>query len=157
MKDTKNLSNEQKEQLSKWLAQGLSLSDVQKQIEAEWDMRVTYMELRFWLDDLELEVAERRDAPGSDQVQPDSEKAPSTKEDALAPTGEVELQVDSLVRPGALVSGSVSFSDGQKAQWQLDQLGRLALNPDQAGYQPSSEDIAAFQAQLQDKLSKRGF
>jgi hypothetical protein len=56
-----------------------------------------------------------------------------------------------------VVSGSVVFSDGVKATWALDQLGRLALDPGQSGYQPSAEDVDAFQQELSTQLQKQGF
>ncbi len=40
------------------------------------------------------------------------------------------LGVDTVARPGAMVSGSVTFSDGQKGHWYLDQMGRLGVAPE---------------------------
>ena len=38
-------------------------------------------------------------------------------------TGNVTVSVDELTRPGSMVSGSVVFSDGEKALWMIDELG----------------------------------
>ena len=60
------------------------------------------------------------------------------------------------MKPGAIVSGTVKFSDGVNSNWSVDQLGRLALNPSQEGYQPSAEDLQIFQKELQSALQKHG-
>ena len=70
--------------------------------------------------------------------------------------GGVSLTVDQLARPGALVSGKVTFSDGKKAEWHLDQFGRLGFVPAQQGYRPSPQDLQEFQLSLQDELQRLG-
>ena len=60
------------------------------------------------------------------------------------------------MRPGALVSGSVVFSDGVTATWMLDQQGRLGIDPSQPGYRPSDADNEAFVQTLQAEIEKRG-
>ena len=55
-----------------------------------------------------------------------------------------------------MASGQVTFSDGKSAGWSLDQMGRLGLSSDEAGYKPSQEDVMEFQVQLQKKLSGPG-
>jgi hypothetical protein len=67
------------------------------------------------------------------------------------------LTVDTVTKPGTLVSGSVTFTDGQKASWYLDQMGRLGLAPQQQGYRPSPEDLEDFQFELQKELQKLGY
>jgi hypothetical protein len=57
--------------------------------------------------------------------------------------------MDTITKPHALVSGKVTFSDGETAEWMLDQTGRLGLNPGKAGYRPSQADVVAFQDELQ--------
>jgi hypothetical protein len=74
----------------------------------------------------------------------------------LGGTGKVSVAVDTVTRPGALVSGNVTFSDGQSAVWYLDQMGRLGLGPKQAGYKPSAADLQTFQQTLETELSKLG-
>lgn len=49
-----NLTDAQKQQISTWLEQGLKVADVQKKISAELGVSMTYMEVRFLLDDLRL-------------------------------------------------------------------------------------------------------
>jgi hypothetical protein len=69
----------------------------------------------------------------------------------------VKVEVDRLMKPGALVSGSVTFSDGVKAQWSLDQAGRLGLAGVKPGYRPSQTDVQEFQLALQKELAKQGY
>ena len=69
----------------------------------------------------------------------------------------MKVTVDAVTRPGAMVSGKVTFSDGQKATWYLDEMGRLGLVPAQQGYKPSPEDVQAFQRTLQAEMQKLGY
>jgi hypothetical protein len=71
--------------------------------------------------------------------------------------GKVTLSVDQLTRPGAVVSGKVTFSDGNTAAWQIDQSGRLGLVPPRPGYQPPASDVQPFQMALEAELSKLGY
>lgn len=71
--------------------------------------------------------------------------------------GRVAVSVDEITRPGSLVSGKVTFSDGQAADWQMDQYGRLAVMPKQQGYKPSPGDVREFQAELEAQISRLGY
>lgn len=115
-------------------------------MESEFEIRMTYMDLRFMVDDLDLEI--QSEAPKFD--------------DPVAPAvpggegGGVSVTLDKVSRPDALVSGQVTFSDGQSAQWHLDQMGRLAMNPKQPGYKPSDADLQQFQEKLREAVEKSG-
>ena len=67
------------------------------------------------------------------------------------------MSVDQITRPGAIVSGKVTFSDGQTADWYLDQTGRLGVVPKQQGYKPSPADVQDFQIALQQEVAKLGY
>lgn len=108
------------------------------------------MDLRFLVDDLGLEI--KASAPKFDDPKPTQPLGTSPSSD-----GGVSVTLDKLSRPDALVSGQVTFSDGVRAQWHLDQLGRLSLDAAQAGYKPSSEDLQAFQTELRKAVEKSGF
>ena len=93
---------------------------------------------------------------------PAEEKTLATKpvpaEEAAAPFGgKVAVTVDQITRPGAIVSGKVTFSDGQNADWYLDQAGRLGVVPKQTGYKPSAADVQDFQLALQQEVAKLGY
>ncbi len=141
------MSEEQKAVLTNWIKEGLSLSDIQKRLESEFEIRLTYMDVRFLVDDLDLEL--QSEGPQFDE--PKVESAP-----VGGPPGTVSVSLDKVSRPDALVSGQVTFSDGMSAQWHLDQMGRLSLNPKDAEYRPSQEDLQAFQTELSEAVKKAG-
>lgn len=103
------------------------------------------MDTRFLILDLKIELIEEA-------------KVVPKEEEKLAPvaTGFVSTTMDTLTLPGALVSGKVTFSDGETAIWMLDQTGRPGLDPDTPGYRPAQEDILEFQKQLRDLIQKSG-
>ncbi len=153
-----NLNAEQKSLLASWVAEGLGLAEVQRRLESEFGLRMTYMDVRFLIDDLEIELPEPpKPAP---TLEPDP--APAGLEGGLGgpdsprPDGGVSVDVDRIARPGALVSGSVNFSDGTQARWILDQTGRLALDGVSPDYRPSEEDMIGFQRELQKAMQKMG-
>jgi hypothetical protein len=138
-------------------------------LDSELGLRVTYMEVRLLVDDLKLTpkdiekpktpqsaLAASSPAPGPAPVPGKPAAAgPADQEPPAAGAG-VSVSVDHLARPGAVVSGKVTFSDGNRAEWYLDQAGRLGLVPQQAGYRPPAGDVQQFQAALEAELSKMG-
>ncbi len=148
-----NLDETQKSRVAQWVGEGLQLGEIQKKLAEDLGIRLTYMEVRFLLDDLSLKPRDK-EVPEAPQVAPATDTAePGALEDHA---GGVSVSVDQVTRPGALVSGKVTFSDGAQADWSLDQFGRLALAPKQQGYKPSQPDVMAFQTQLQNALAKLG-
>jgi hypothetical protein len=158
------LTEEQKQQVVRWIADGAKLADVQRRLADEFDVRLTYMETRFLIDDLHVTP---KDAPAPAAAPtlagPVAPAAAGTATEVLPPDspgskpGRVAMKVDEITRPGAVVSGQVTFSDGGKALWYLDQMGRLGMQPDQPGYRPPEADIAEFQVALDQELAKLGF
>jgi hypothetical protein len=142
------LTDDQKQALTRWAAEGASMADLQRRLQEEFNIGITYMDTRFLVLDLGLKLKE--DEPKIDEKPEEAVEAP-------VPTGKVTVTIDELVLPGALVSGRVSFSDGQGGTWLIDQSGRPGLDPDTLGYRPSQEDIAEFQVQLRGLLEKRGY
>lgn len=152
--------------VSRWVGEGLKLADIQKRIASEFNLSLTYMEVRFLVDDLKLvpKDPEPPKTPPADKLAapdaPAHAAAPSPTPQAtpLAPVpGGVTVDVDAVTRPGAIVSGKVTFSDGKTASWYLDQLGRLGVVPAEPGYKPPAEDLQSFQAALEQQLAKLGF
>lgn len=151
------LDDLQKESVRTWVGEGLGLSDLQKKITEEFGVAMTYMDVRFLVLDMGLDIQDQ--ASGFTQVKEVAmDEPPGGGPSAMnSGTGEVSVDVDRVVKPGSVVSGTVTFSDGVHATWMLDQLGRLALDAGQPDYSPAPEDIQAFQEQLRNVLSKRGF
>ena len=159
------LTEQQKQDVRQWLAEGASLSDVQKRLREEHQVAMTYMDVRLMVLELGAAVKDKpepkpvapapADAAGdADEPLPDGEMESA----ADAPAGGVHVTADRVVQAGALASGTVTFSDGVTAKWMLDQMGRLGLSSvSQPGYRPSPEDVQAFQTELQNKLASRGY
>jgi hypothetical protein len=142
------VSEAQKHKISEWVASGVSISQIQQSLAEEFDLKLTYMDTRFLIDDLDLELAEQR------PVQPTVEVVP---EPAFGESGSVSVDLDRITQPGAVASGSVVFSDGRKSAWALDQQGRLMLDAASEGYRPSKEDLEIFQQELGRVLEQGGF
>lgn len=139
------LSPDQVASLKQRAAEGASMSDLQRHLKEDFGHTLTYMDTRFLILDLGIELIEET-------------KAEDKKEEVKpVPTGVVNVTMDTLTLPGAMVSGKVTFSDGETAIWMLDQTGRPGLDPDTPGYRPSQEDIMEFQVQLRGLLQKSGY
>ena len=155
------LSLDQKREIAHWIADGMGLSDVQKRINQDFGVVMTYMDVRFLVDDLDLTLVDKEvekpkepspegtegDDPDSNSLDPNATEAPSG----------VSVEVDPVTPPGAMAGGSVTFSDGQHKKWTLDQFGRLGLSGGDEGYKPSDEDVMEFQKQLDSALRGKGF
>lgn len=149
-------TDEQTSAVVDWLGQGRSLSDIQQALKVDYNLTLTYMELRFMVDDLEIPL-NGDEAQASDATSEEASETVLEPEPVLEQSG-VQIDVDALVLPGALVSGSVTFSDGESLKWQLAATGQLGLIPgDNPDYRPSPEDIQSFQDQLEDVLRSKGY
>jgi hypothetical protein len=140
------LSPEQTAALKQWAAEGATMSDLQRHLKDDFGFTLTYMDTRFLILDLGIELVQEK----KEEPVPEEKPAP-------VPTGEVTVTMDTLTLPGALVSGKVTFSDGEHAIWMLDQNGRPGLDPDTPGYRPTQEDITEFQIQLRSLIQKSGY
>jgi len=155
-----SLSPVQLDAVREWITAGESLSSVQQRLDAEFGLKLTFMDVRFLVDDLDLTLSDSDSATSgasseSPTKPPDGEAI--LEPDEVSQPGSVSVGVDAITRPGAIISGSVTFTDGQSAEWQLDQMGRIGLIPRTEGYQPSQEDLAEFQSALEEELRKKGF
>ena len=189
-----SLTPEQKQAVAAWVAAGDNLSAVQKKLAEQFEVSMTYRDVRFLVDDLNLSLKDPApkvdasdvtkatapvgggvppprsagnpapnagmapDGAEADELPP--EDLPEDADDYPAPptgAGQVTVDLDRLVRPGFMVSGSVTFSDGVSGKWALDQMGRLMLETPQKGYQPSPTDVQAFQSELQAQLQRQGY
>jgi len=168
-----NLDDAQRSKVGEWVGQGLKLSEIQGRIATELGVKMTYMDVRLLVDDLKLtpkdaETAQPMSAmletaPAVPPPEPrQSSKMPPAATAASEPASpglasSVSVQVDQLARSGAVVSGKVTFSDGNMAEWYFDQMGRLGLVPQKPGYRPPQSDLQQFQSLLDRELSKMGF
>jgi hypothetical protein len=150
------LDEAQRHAVAKWIADGAKLSEIQNRLAAEFGLKLTYMEARFLVDDLKLTP---KDPEPPKVVAPPATTSP-LEANPVPPApagGKVTVSVDQITKPGAMVSGKVAFSDGQLADWYLDQTGRLGVVPKQTGYKPSAADVQDFQLALQQEVAKLGY
>ena len=150
-----DLTDEQKSVVSQWVSEGESIAKIQNLLKEHFDLGLTYMDVRFLVDDLGVIYKD------SNESLEDEDNAVSKTEDSTEensdPAG-VTVDVDAVIRPGSLVSGNVRFSDGNVLGWQLTSTGQLGLIPgDDPEYRPSNEDLQSFQTQLQELLKEKGF
>jgi len=199
------LTPEQKQAVASWVAAGDNLSTVQKKLADELKISLTYRDVRFLVDDLNLELkdaAPKVDAsdvtkaattPSGAATPPPRAAAPEKKgffdkakeklglakeaeaagpaeeEEELAEedfdelpaagAGNVKVSVDNVTLiPGALASGTVTFSDGVTGKWLVDQYGRPGFTEiSTPGYRPAPGDAQAFMRELSLALQKKGF
>ena len=157
------LTDEQKQAVAAWIEEGAKPADVQGRLEKEFDIRITYMEVRFLIDDLKV-MPKDPPAPPPEPPKPAEaeaaaapEPSPFDEPDLLPGGGKVAVKVDEIMRPGAMVSGRATFSDGKTSEWYLDQYGRLGMVPGEPGYRPPQADMVEFQAALEKELVKLGY
>jgi hypothetical protein len=164
------LTPEQKKSVSEWVAAGDNLYAVQKKLADQFKVSMTYMDVRFLVDDLNLELkdpAPKADASDVSKTAPqkpaaagpagpmDAAKAGARGDaDALddepAPAGGVSVTVDKVsLHPGAMASGTVTFPDGVTGRWIVDLQGRPGITEvSKPGYRPSPVDAQAFMQEL---------
>lgn len=181
-----SLSDVQKQAVASWVAAGDNLSIVQKRLREEFKVSLTYMEVRFLVDDLDLKLKDPAPKASADLSKPLPPKAPEATLDDGEPAADAELPPEegvpadeafpedaeavpaggnvtvavdkvSLI-PGAVASGTVTFSDGVTGKWIVDHYGRPGFTEvSQPGYRPSPADGQAFMQQLSQALSRQGF
>ncbi len=156
------LSDAQKVAVTQWIQEGRSLADVQRSLREDFEISITYMDVRFLVDDLDIAVVEEEsEASEAPEVEAGKDATTEPAEAELVDeggNGAVTVDVDAIPRPGSLVNGTVVFSDGVSLGWQLSAAGQLGLIPgDDPEYRPNPEDVQSFQSQLEEVLRKKGF
>jgi hypothetical protein len=162
------LTPEQKATVAEWVGAGDNLSTVQKKITEQFKISMTYMDVRFLVDDLNLQLKDAKpkaDAADVSKAAPPppekkgfldkakeklglGEAEPTEEEEASA--GGIRVTVDKVtLNPNAMASGTVTFSDGVTGKWIVDHQGRPGLmEVSQPGYRPSPADAQAFMQEL---------
>ena len=169
------LTEEQLKSVAAWFAAGSSLDEIQKRLVAEFDVHLTYFDLRMLVAELPQpkesdNVDESSESSSSSDVGDTSEASDSSTSSQSSTSSDlgdacedepqaanVTVTVDALMIPGTMASGDVTFSDGVNGKWYLDQMGRLGLGGDlPQGYRPSPADAALFQSRLMEALRAKG-
>ncbi|MEO6874093.1 MAG: hypothetical protein ABI222_04660 [Opitutaceae bacterium] len=175
-----SLTPEQTQAVSSWVAAGDNLSAIQKKLIEQFKVTLTYRDVRFLVDDLNLalkDAAPKVDASDVTKTQPsaaepappsgatgdalagEDEAFPASPDDVPAGASNVSVSVDKVtLTPGAIASGDVTFSDGVTANWIVDNQGRPGFTKvSKPGYRPTPADGQAFMQELSAALQKRGF
>jgi hypothetical protein len=164
-----NLTDTQQAEVRAWLERGLKLNEVQKRLETEFGLRLTYLELKLLVSELAVLPKDPEPAPkaapsplaakpqGDARGQPGARGGAAPRKPEAAPPGGLSITVDQLATPGMMVSGSVRFSDGKSAAWYIDQMGRIGVAPKEKGYRPSASDMEEFQLALEQELAGQGY
>lgn len=158
-----NLTDQQKETVKKWVAEGKGVSEIQRLLSSEFGIDMMYIDVRFLIDDIGAQIPSSgenaadsaQEASPVDAESPQSGSAGENEAQAENPgesSGGVRVTVSPIQRPGAVMSGDVVFSDGGMAEWVLDNSGRLGLNPSTPGYTPPQSDLPEFQQKLREAL-----
>lgn len=169
-----NLTPEQKQAVAEWVAAGDTLYAVQKKLADQFKVSMTYMDVRFMVDDLNLQLKDPQPKADPSDVGKGApaKQAPEKKgfldkakeklglagdegdqtpdeEDSAPPSG-VTVTVDKVsVNPNAMASGTVAFPDGVTGRWIVDLQGRPGIvNVSKPGYRPSPADAQAFMQEL---------
>ena len=177
------LTPEQTAAVTSWVAAGDNLSAIQKKLLEQFKVTMTYRDVRFLVDDLNLalkDAAPKIDASdvtkaavakpaaagtkapadaGADPTAGAGDDFGSDPDDIPAGAANVTVSLDKVVlTPGAIASGDVTFSDGVTGKWIVDNQGRPGFTKiSQPGYRPTPADGEAFMQQLSAALQKRGF
>lgn len=143
------LTAEQVETIKGWAEAGEQMAGIQRRLGEEFGLSATYMDTRFLILDLGLELQDE----GAGEEPPEPE--PEVVADPAA-TGAVSVLLDEITKPGAVVSGRITFSDGERGLWWIDSTGRPGMDLDTAGYRPSEPDLMVFETELRRLLEQGG-
>ncbi len=132
----------------RWIAaelnKGVSLGDIQKQLTAEFNIKMTFLELRLLAAELE-----NIDWAKQDPVKPEKKPEDAAQAAAVPQSGTV-VEISKIARPGAMANGTVKFQSGASAEWIVDSSGRLGF--DKVDGEPTKEDMQEFMKELQQML-----
>lgn len=155
------------------LNEGLSLSDVQKLLDSEYGLKMTYFELRMIVSTLDINWSnqEKKHAPvitpssvpEPPKQAPQKQEAPKADANPEPPDdddddgdtepgedGGTQVTMDDVPIPGAVMSGHVVFASGASGKWVFNRMGQLGLAElDEGSEKPSQEDLMLFQQELQ--------
>ena len=150
--------------LAEMLSNGVSLSDIQKQLRSEKGVTMTFLDLRLIASEIEnvdwskqepeeKQKEAKKDEPEKGALQDEKDELTGTADqnEAAPVGGATVVEVSKLTRPGTIANGSVKFGSGVKANWMIDQYNRLGL--DKPTGEPTPQDIKEFQVELQKLLS----
>ncbi|MBE6394234.1 MAG: hypothetical protein E7044_09300 [Lentisphaerae bacterium] len=147
----KALENDIKIFMASRIAEGISLSDIQNEVNEKFQLSMTYMDIRILAAGLDIDWQAKAAAKAEEEKKEEEtakEEAAPAEAPAAPADGKTVVEISKLMRPGTALSGSVKFASGSTADWYIDQTGRLGLE-NLVGNQPTQEDIQQFQVELE--------
>lgn len=140
--------NEIKKFMLEKIAENISLSDIQTMVNEKFNTKMTFMDIRILASELEVDWRSEEENKAEEKT---AETEDNTEEKDSAPektTAKTTVELNKIVRPGAIASGSVNFASGVYAEWFIDNNGRLGLDKVKGG-KPTEQDIEDFQVEMQ--------
>ena len=133
-------NEERKPIVAQLLKEGRSLSEIQDYLRKERGDSITYMELRLLLSEMPDAKLPEKEPPKPVVLPPEPKPA--------AAAGKLSISVDQTPAPGTMLSGYARFNSGAKAHWFLDEMGRLAVEPELGSEKPTQKDMQEFSTEL---------
>lgn len=143
------LSPEQVRSIRDWAEEGLDLNAIQKKLHEEFGIKPTFMDTRFLLQDLDIQIKQPEPSPEPEQTVgvAGAMAAPASL------LGNIQVTVDEVTPPHALMAGKVLFKSGAQGVWDIDRTGRI--NWDATLGEPTPEDLREFETELQAVIRSR--
>ena len=129
------------------LDEDLTLNEIHKILADKHAVKMTFMELRL----LSSEIEDMDWGKFDPKVEKDDDDEDESPEEPEILNG-TQIEISKIQRPGAMVSGSVTFISGLKGEWYIDSMGQLGLNMADEDAQPTEEDMQDFQMELRRKI-----
>ena len=140
--------NQIKEIVRKELNKGTALGEVQRMLQEEHDVNMTYFDLRMMAAELDVDWDKQEDKKTVTEAASTEGILDEHPPEGGAATG-TQVTVDKVTRPDALMSGTVKFKSGASGKWFIDHAQQLGLSPDPGSSKPTQDDVIEFQQELQ--------
>jgi hypothetical protein len=144
-------TNEIKKFMAEKIAENIPLSDIQSMVNEKFNTRMTFMDIRIMASELEVDWQKQEKVEEPEKTE---EEKPAEESDAEKAPAKTTVELNKIVRPGAIASGTVNFASGVYAEWYIDNSGRLGLDK-VVGGKPTEQDIEDFQVEMQKIFAER--
>ena len=102
-----------------WAAGKVDLNGIQKKLQSEFGLHLTYMEVRFLMLDHGIELVTETEKEGTPAASsPDAQQQATQETPPVEQGGKVRVELDDLQLPGTLLSGKAHFPGGAEGAWQ---------------------------------------
>ncbi len=147
MMNPEDLTPEQVATIRSWAEAGLDLNAIQKKLHEELQLKLTFMDTRFLLQDLDIVIKQSEPVKAPEESAVDPVPAPAPQ---MAKT---QVTVDEVTPPHSVMAGKVLFRSGAQGVWNFDRTGRLNWEPTIG--EPTDDDLREFETELQGLIRSR--